>query len=52
MSVWPDLFSAEGKHVTVVPLSAGHHDDLAEAAADGQLHRLWYTMVPKPEVVR
>ncbi|MGI9369984.1 MAG: GNAT family N-acetyltransferase [Ruegeria sp.] len=51
MSVWRDLFSAEGKHVTVVPLSASHHEDLAEAAADGQLHRLWYTMVPKPEGV-
>ncbi len=51
MSVWPDSFSVEGHHVTVVPLSASHHDDLAEAAADGQLHRLWYTMVPKPEGV-
>ncbi len=51
MSVWPDSFSVEGQHVTVVPLSASHRDDLAEAAADGQLHRLWYTMVPKPEGV-
>ena len=51
MSVWTDSFSVEGQHVTVVPLSASHHDDLAEAAADGQLHRLWYTMVPKPEGV-
>ncbi len=51
MSVWPDSFSVEGQHLTVVPLSASHHDDLAEAAADGQLHRLWYTMVPKPEGV-
>ncbi len=51
MSVWPASFSVEGQHVTVVPLSASHHDDLAEAAADGQLHRLWYTMVPKPEGV-
>ncbi len=51
MSVWPDSFSVEGQHVTVAPLSASHHDDLAEAAADGQLHRLWYTMVPKPEGV-
>ncbi len=51
MSFWPDSFSVEGQHVTVVPLSASHHDDLAEAAADGQLHRLWYTMVPKPEGV-
>jgi len=29
-----------------------HHDDLVEAAADGELHKLWYTMIPKPEDVR
>lgn len=46
---WPEPFSIEGLHVTVEPLSQLHHDDLAEAAADGQLHRLWYTMIPKPE---
>ena len=28
-----------------------HESDLAEAAADGELHRLWYTMIPKPEDV-
>lgn len=49
MSVWPEPFSTEGQHVTIVPLSKTHHDDLFDAAADGQLHRLWYTMVPEPD---
>lgn len=51
MSIWPDLFSAHGEHVSVVPLEMKHKDDLVEAAADGELHRLWYTTVPKPEDV-
>ncbi|MBY2924369.1 GNAT family N-acetyltransferase [Rhizobium leguminosarum] len=49
MSVWPDLFTAEGNFASVVPLKMEHHDDLVEAAGDGELHRLWYTIVPKPE---
>lgn len=49
MTVWPDLFSVEGKYVSVVPLSMDHRDDLVEAVADGELHRLWYTVIPKPE---
>ena len=49
MSVWPDLFSVEGNHVCVVPLTIQHQDDLVEAAANGELHRLWYTMVPNPK---
>ena len=51
MPVWPDLFSVEGNYVSVVPLTMEHEKDLAEAAADGELHRLWYTKVPKPEDV-
>ncbi|MGI9354091.1 MAG: GNAT family N-acetyltransferase [Rhizobiaceae bacterium] len=51
MSIWPDLFSVHGEHVSVLPLEMKHKDDLVEAAADGELHRLWYTTVPKPENV-
>ena len=51
MTIWPEVFAVEGRHVSVVPLSMQHRDDLVEAAADGELHRLWYTMVPKPENV-
>ncbi|MEM6638973.1 MAG: GNAT family protein [Pseudomonadota bacterium] len=41
-----------GKHVTLVPLSADHHDALAEACADGELFKLWYTSVPSPADMR
>jgi RimJ/RimL family protein N-acetyltransferase len=43
------MFSADGNFVSVVPLTMEHHDDLVDAAGDGELHRLWYTKVPKPE---
>src|SRR5690606_5245408 len=29
-------------------LEPEHHDDLADAAADGELWNLWYTSVPAP----
>ncbi|PCI85284.1 MAG: N-acetyltransferase [Hyphomicrobiales bacterium] len=51
MSVWIEDFTVKGNSVSVVPLSVQHCDDLVEAAADGELHRLWYTAVPKPENV-
>ncbi len=51
MSHWPDEFSVEGKHVAVVPLTMDHESDLKEAAADGELHRLWYTSIPTPDGV-
>ena len=52
MEVWPPSFDASGDHVSVVELSLAHEADLVEAAADGELHRLWYTMIPKPDGVR
>jgi len=51
MSQWPDEFAVEGKHVAVVPLTMDHESDLKEAAADGELHRLWYTSIPTPDGV-
>jgi RimJ/RimL family protein N-acetyltransferase len=51
MTPWPEAFSKTGKFVSVEPLSMAHHGDLAEAAGDGDLHRLWYTVVPAPENV-
>jgi RimJ/RimL family protein N-acetyltransferase len=38
-----------GAHAALAPLSHGHLDGLVEAARDGELWRLWYTLVPKPE---
>ena len=39
----------EGQHVTLVPLSMLHQDQLAEAVKDGELWRHWYTLIPSPE---
>ena len=52
MKIWPEAFTVKGQYVTVVPLSMDHYDDLVEAAADGELHRLWYTSVPAPNDVK
>jgi len=38
-----------GPHARLEPLSPDHHDGLVEAARDGELWKLWYTSVPKPE---
>jgi len=41
----------EGRYVKLEPLEASHVEGLAAAAADGELHRLWYTSVPAPGAV-
>jgi N-acetyltransferase len=48
---WPDDVTLTGTHVTLEPLSLAHEADLAEAAADGDLHLLWYTIIPAPDEV-
>ena len=40
-----------GRHATLVPLSPEHLAGLQDAARDGELWRLWYTLVPKPEAM-
>jgi len=39
----------EGQFAILEPLALDHHDELIEAASDGELWKLWYTSVPKPE---
>lgn len=41
-----------GHYVALEPLSLAHHDDLCEATRDGELWKLWYTIVPSPEAMR
>lgn len=48
---WPEPFSVSGEHVSVVPLELAHADELKQAAADGELHQLWYTRIPAPQDV-
>ena len=38
-----------GRFATLEPLAAGHAPALAQAAADGELWRLWYTSVAPPD---
>jgi len=47
--MWPEPVSLTGRHVVLAPLARAHCADLMEATADGDLHRLWYTMIPPPE---
>lgn len=49
---WPEPITLDGKVASLVPLAHDHADDLADATADGALHRLWYTSVPAPEGVK
>jgi RimJ/RimL family protein N-acetyltransferase len=48
---WPEPISLRGNLVSVVPLDHIHREDLAEAVADGALHKLWYTPIPAPDDV-
>jgi RimJ/RimL family protein N-acetyltransferase len=45
---WPDAITLDGAIAKLSPLDFSHETDLKEAAADGDLHRLWYTSVPTP----
>ena len=47
-----DSVSLHGQHVSLVPLSQSHHDDLAAAVKDGELWTLWYTTIPSPDKMR
>jgi RimJ/RimL family protein N-acetyltransferase len=46
---WLQPVKLSGPHAALRPLSANHHDALCEATRDGELWRLWYTLVPSPE---
>ena len=39
----------EGQYARLEPLSHDHIDGLVEAVKDGELWKLWYTWIPKPE---
>lgn len=38
-----------GKYVKLVPLKIEYLQELKNAAQDGELYKLWYTKVPRPE---
>jgi RimJ/RimL family protein N-acetyltransferase len=46
---WPDPVTLRGEHARLEPLSHDHLNGLEDAVKDGELWKLWYTFVPKPE---
>jgi RimJ/RimL family protein N-acetyltransferase len=46
---WLNPVSLHGVHARLEPLSHDHRDGLVEAVKDGELWKLWYTAIPKPE---
>ena len=45
----PEPVTLERNGVRLEPISPEHQEGLARAAADGELWKLWFTAVPKPE---
>jgi RimJ/RimL family protein N-acetyltransferase len=44
-----DPITLKGAHASLEPLAASHEAEATEAARDGELWKLWYTTVPKPQ---
>jgi N-acetyltransferase len=48
---WLEPVTLRGEHARLEPLSHDQAAGLTEAAEDGQLWKLWYTSIPKPETM-
>ena len=46
---WPEPVTLVGPHARLEPLSHAHAAGLTEAVKDGELWKLWYTSIPKPD---
>ena len=46
---WLEPVTLSGAHAQLKPLSHDHAGGLTEAVKDGELWKLWYTFVPRPE---
>jgi RimJ/RimL family protein N-acetyltransferase len=46
---WLEPVTLVGPHARLEPLSHAHLAGLTEAVKDGELWKLWYTAIPKPE---
>jgi RimJ/RimL family protein N-acetyltransferase len=49
---WLEPVTLRGPHARLEPLSQDQCDGLTEAVTDGELWKLWYTFVPRPEDMR
>ncbi|HLX17585.1 MAG TPA: GNAT family protein [Bradyrhizobium sp.] len=47
--LWLEPVTLSGPHARLEPLSHKQIDGLTEAVKDGELWKLWYTFIPKPE---
>lgn len=52
MTRWIEPVTLKGNHVQLEPLTPEHVPALEQAAADGELWRLWYTSVPSQDGMR
>jgi len=48
---WLQSVTLRSPRITLGPLEHRHCEDLIEAVNDGELFKLWYTMVPAPEII-
>src|ERR1700676_3670159 len=46
---WLEPVTLSGAHAQLKPLSHDHIDGLTQAVKDGELWKLWYTLIPRPE---
>src|SRR3977135_2703129 len=46
---WLEPVALSGPHARLEPLSHDQREGLVEAVKDGELWKLWYTFIPKPE---
>jgi RimJ/RimL family protein N-acetyltransferase len=46
--IQPAPITLEGRGVRLEPLETKHHDALEAVARDGELWKLWFTMIPEP----
>lgn len=44
-----DAVTLQGKYASLEPLARGHEEGIRNAAADGELWKLWFTTVPTPD---
>lgn len=51
MSLKVEPVTLTGVHTSLEPLELSHAPALAEAVADGELWRLWYTFIPAPDTM-
>lgn len=51
MNHWIKPITLIGQHATLEPMNTDHEEDLKQAVQDGELWKLWYTHIPKPEAV-